>query len=57
MFSEPQFSPRLVAATVADAGAALGELDPIGAELPTGPELYFEMMRGNARALRECLEE
>lgn len=57
VFSEPQFSPRLVAATVADAGAVLGELDPIGAELPTGPELYFEMMRGNARALRECLEE
>lgn len=57
VFSEPQFSPRLVAATVADAGATLGELDPIGAELPTGPELYFEMMRGNARALRECLEE
>ena len=57
VFSEPQFSPRLVAATVADAGAALGELDPIGAELPTGPELYFEMMRGNARALQACLEE
>ena len=57
VFSEPQFSPRLVAAMVADSGASFGVLDPLGAELPPGPGLYFGMMRANAEALRECLEE
>ncbi len=40
-----------------DAGARTGVLDPLGAGLPTGPELYFGMMRANAETLRECLQE
>ena len=57
VFSEPQFNPRLIEAMVADAGARTGVLDPLGAGLPTGPELYFGMMRANAETLRECLQE
>lgn len=57
VFSEPQFNPRLIEALVADAGARTGVLDPLGAKLPTGPELYFGMMRANAETLRECLQE
>ena len=57
VFSEPQFSPRLVEALVADTGTRLGVLDPVGAELPVGPDLYFGLMRANAKALRECLQE
>ena len=57
VFSEPQFNPRLIEALVADAGARTGVLDPLGAKLPTGPELYFGMMRANAATLRECLQE
>lgn len=54
VFSEPQFQPRLAAALAADAVA--GVLDPLGAELKPGPEAWFELMRGLADALAECLE-
>ena len=33
------------------------DLDPLGAALDYGPELTFELMRGNAEALRACLSE
>ena len=32
-----------------------GVLDPLGAGLEPGPELYREMMREMARSLLECL--
>ena len=35
--------------------ARRGTLDPIGAELEDGPELYFELMRGIAASLKNCL--
>ena len=57
VFAEPQFEPRLVGVVVEGTGAKTGVLDPLGASLQDGPELYFEMMRGNAAALRNCLAE
>jgi zinc transport system substrate-binding protein len=30
-------------------------LDPEGAAIPEGPELYFTLMRGLAKGLTECL--
>ena len=56
IFAEPQFEPRVVTALVADTGVRTGEVDPIGAALEDGEDLYFELMRGNARAFRRCLE-
>jgi zinc transport system substrate-binding protein len=32
-------------------------LDPEGASLDAGPDLYFQLMRGIAGALRDCLSE
>ena len=55
VFSEPQFQPRIVQSLVADTGVATGELDPLGAALEAGPELYFQLMRGIAQALQDCL--
>lgn len=57
IFSEPQFEPRLVGVVAEGTDARTGSLDPLGAALEDGPELYFEMMRGNAQALRNCLSE
>ena len=37
--------------------AKTGTLDPLGADLEYGPEMYFDLMRGNAQALRSCLSE
>ncbi|WP_207484331.1 zinc ABC transporter substrate-binding protein [Arenibaculum pallidiluteum] len=55
VFAEPQFEPALVGTVVEGTGVKRGVLDPEGAVLPDGPDLYFALMRGNARALAECL--
>ena len=54
VFAEPQFEPRLVGTLVEGTGAATGTLDPLGAALEEGPDLYFDLMRENARAFRAC---
>lgn len=56
VFSEPQFEPRLVATAIEGSGARQGVLDPMGADLPAGPENYFQLMRQLANSLRVCLE-
>ena len=56
VFVEPQFEPRLIRALVAGTGAALGALDPLGAAIEDGPDLYFELMRFNAESFRACFE-
>lgn len=55
VFSEPQFPPALVDTLVADTDAAAAVLDPLGAALETGPDAWFELMRGMAASLAECL--
>ena len=54
VFAEPQFEPRLVNTLVEGTGTATGTLDPLGAALEDGPDLYFDLMRANARAFRAC---
>ena len=54
VFAEPQFEPRLIRTLVEGTGARTGTLDPLGAALEDGPDLYFELMRANARTFREC---
>ncbi|HZD26917.1 MAG TPA: zinc ABC transporter substrate-binding protein, partial [Alphaproteobacteria bacterium] len=56
VFAEPQFEPRLAQLVVEDSGAKLGVLDPLGAGISDGPGLYFELMRRDASALRDCLQ-
>ena len=55
LFAEPQFPSKLVRVLVEGTNVRLGTLDPIGAKLKPGPELYFEMMKGNAAAAKACL--
>jgi len=57
VFAEPQFEPRLVQVAVEGSDARTGTLDPLGADLPDGPELYFELLRRNAASLKACLGE
>ena len=57
VFSEPQFEPRLVDVVVEGTDARTGTLDPLGADLADGPELYFELLRRNAASLKACLGE
>jgi zinc transport system substrate-binding protein len=55
VFAEPQFEPAVVRTVVEGTAVRRGVLDPEGANLADGPGLYFELMRANARALKDCL--
>ena len=55
IFSEPQFEPRYVQMLVEGSGARTGVLDPEGAALTDGPDLYFNLLRSMADELARCL--
>ncbi|NBR01828.1 MAG: zinc ABC transporter substrate-binding protein, partial [Alphaproteobacteria bacterium] len=55
VFSEPQFEPKLVATVTENTDAGTGVLDPLGASVTDGPDLYFTLIRGMARSLKDCL--
>ena len=57
VFSEPQFAPRLVQTVIEGTHARTGVLDPEGASLRAGPELYFTLMDGLADGLVACLAQ
>ena len=55
VFSEPNFEAKVVQSVIEGSAARTGVLDPEGARLPPGPELYGALMRGLAKSTRECL--
>ncbi|HEY5674467.1 MAG TPA: zinc ABC transporter substrate-binding protein [Malonomonas sp.] len=56
VFSEPQFEPRLLATLIEGTEARTGILDPLGAELPAGPETYFLLLNRLADDLLRGLQ-
>jgi zinc transport system substrate-binding protein len=54
-FTEPQFQPRLLATIIEGSAVRTGVLDPLGAALTPGPELYPALLRGLADSLAGCL--
>jgi len=56
VFSEPQFAPRLINVVIEGTEARSGVLDPLGADLDDGPDLYFELIRNMAASFKACLE-
>jgi zinc transport system substrate-binding protein len=57
VFSEPQFEPALIDTLREGTAVPTGELDPLGADLSNGPDLYFELMRNLAGSLKSCLAD
>jgi len=55
LFAEPLFQPNLVAAVIEGTDVRTATLDPEGALLPAGAELYFALMRNLAAGFRSCL--
>jgi zinc transport system substrate-binding protein len=55
VFSEPQFEPALVRTVIEGTPARAGTLDPLGAGIPDGPELYAKLMNELADSLVGCL--
>ncbi|WP_421854049.1 zinc ABC transporter substrate-binding protein [Oricola sp.] len=57
VFSEPQFEPKLVATVTEGTSAKSGVIDPLGAALEDGPELYFTLIRNMAASINGCLSD
>jgi zinc transport system substrate-binding protein len=55
VFGEPQFPPALLATLIEGTEARTGELDPLGAGIPAGPDAWFALMRSLGGALASCL--
>lgn len=55
IFREPQFSPALIETLAAGTKARIGVLDPLGADLAPGPDLYPALMTSLADSLMRCL--
>lgn len=55
VFAEPAFDRRLVDNLIEGTSARTATLDPEGAGLDAGPDLYFALMRKLAAALKDCL--
>lgn len=56
VFREPQFSDRLVKTVIEGTDIKSAVLDPLGAELAAGEELYFRLLRNLAKNLKSCLD-
>lgn len=56
VFSEPQFEPKIVAVVTEGTDARSGVLDPLGADLESGPGLYPALIENLARAMTDCLD-
>lgn len=57
VFAEPQFEPKLVSVVTEGTQAHTGVLDPEGAALPNGPDLYFQLIEGLTTSLKDCLSQ
>ena len=55
VLAEPQFDGRVVDVIVEGSDARAGTVDPLGAVLPSGPDLYFTLLGNMAAAFSECL--
>lgn len=56
-FSEPQFDSQLIDVVIEGTDARTAALDPLGATLDDGPELYFTLIRQLGASMHDCLQD
>ncbi|WIY27796.1 zinc ABC transporter substrate-binding protein [Parasedimentitalea psychrophila] len=54
VFSEPQFNPGLVAAVLDGTGAKTAVIDPMGTEIPLGPQFYPALLLDLGQRMAGC---
>jgi len=54
IFSEPQFNPDIINAVAKDMKIKTGVLDPLGATLDSGKDLYFKLIRNMSASFKGC---
>ncbi|MCO5147940.1 MAG: zinc ABC transporter substrate-binding protein [Aquamicrobium sp.] len=57
VFSEPQFEPKLVSVVTEGTDARTGVLDPLGAEIADGADLYVMLIRNLGESFAACLAQ
>ncbi|PCJ69770.1 MAG: zinc ABC transporter substrate-binding protein [Rhodobiaceae bacterium] len=57
VFAEPQFEPRLLQVLTENTNGQLAYLDPLGSDIPAGPEQYAQTMRNLTENLVNCLTQ
>jgi zinc transport system substrate-binding protein len=54
IFSEPQFNPDIIKAVAKDTNVATGVIDPLGATLDPGKDLYFDLIGNMSKSFKGC---
>ena len=54
VFSEPQFNPDIIKAVAKDMNIKTGVIDPLGATLNPGKDLYFDLIRNMSASFKGC---
>ena len=54
VFSEPQFNPDIIKAVAKDTNIKTGVIDPLGATLNPGKDLYFDLIRNMYASFKGC---
>ena len=54
IFSEPQFNPDIINVVAKDMDINTGVLDPLGATLNPGKDLYFDLIRNMSKSFKGC---
>jgi len=54
VFSEPQFNPDIIKAVAKDMNIKTGVIDPLGATLDPGKDLYFDLISNMSKSFKGC---
>ena len=54
IFSEPQFNPNIINSIASDTGVKTGVLDPLGANIDKGKNMYFDLIKYMSNSLKGC---
>ena len=54
IFSEPQYNPKIIETLAADMKISTGIMDPLGAFIDQGPEMYNQLILNIANPLKDC---
>ena len=55
LIDEPHFDRRLINTVIEGTDVRSGTVDPMGATVDSGPDLYFMLIRNMSGAFRDCL--
>ena len=54
IFSEPQYNPKIIETLAADMKISTGIMDPLGAFIDQGPDMYNQLILNIANSLKDC---